>query len=176
MGRACGIDVPFVRPRELAGDSTPMLPVIQHAMAWLEDRGRRFDAICLLQPTSPLRRSADIDGCIDLLAESGADSVMTVLPVPDKFNPHWVYLADADDGLRLSTGDETPIPRRQDLPPAFHREGSVYVSRRDTVIAAGSLYGRRTIGYMMNPNDSVNIDTESDWELADRLLAAQEPR
>src|SRR5437773_5111592 len=70
VGRSCGLDVPFIRPQALAHDSTPMLPVVQHALRWFEAHGRRFDAVCLLQPTNPLRVSAHIDCCIDLLAES----------------------------------------------------------------------------------------------------------
>src|SRR5262245_49368383 len=61
IGRECGLEVPFMRPAELAEDETPMLPVIQHAVRWLEVRGDSFDAVCLLQPTNPLRRPDDID-------------------------------------------------------------------------------------------------------------------
>src|SRR5262245_47339603 len=82
VGRGCGLDVPFVRPAHLAEDATPMLPVVQHALQWFDDNGVRFDAVCLLQPTSPLRRAADIDHCIEMLDATGADSVVTVLPVP----------------------------------------------------------------------------------------------
>ena len=89
-GRRCGLEVPFLRPQELAADDTPMLPVIEHAVRWVEERGERFDAICLLQPTNPLRRAEEIDGCIELLIGTGADSVVTVLPVPAEYNPHWV--------------------------------------------------------------------------------------
>src|SRR5438477_7168262 len=64
VGRTCGLEVPFIRPAELAEDSTPTLPVIKHALEWMEDQGMRFDAVCLLQPTSPFRKSSDIDGCI----------------------------------------------------------------------------------------------------------------
>jgi CMP-N,N'-diacetyllegionaminic acid synthase len=172
VGRACGLDVPFMRPPALATDAAPMLPVVQHALRWFDERGARFDAVCLLQPTNPLRRAASIDACIDLLSSSEADSVVTVLPVPAEYNPHWVYFRSTDGSMRLSTGEAAPIARRQDLPAAFHREGSVYVSRRETVLA-GSLYGRRTIGHLVDAVDSVNIDEPSDWDLAEARLAAR---
>src|SRR5262245_13926725 len=70
VGRACGIEVPFLRPAELAQDTTPTLPVVQHALQFLEAMGSHFDAVCLLQPTNPFRRTVDIDNCIELL-ESG---------------------------------------------------------------------------------------------------------
>src|SRR5262249_44411537 len=57
VGRQHGLEVPFMRPPELAEDSTPTLPVAQHAIRWMEQSGERFDALCLLQPTNPLRRT-----------------------------------------------------------------------------------------------------------------------
>lgn len=172
-GRRCGLEVPFLRPAELARDETPMLPVVIHAMQFLESTalgGDRFDALCLLQPTNPLRRPEEIDGCINLLEKTDADAVVTILPVPTEFNPHWVYFEAADGGLRLSTGEATPIPRRQELPPAFHREGSIYVTRRDVLMERKSFYGDRLVGYPMDAARSVNIDTMGDWERAVRLL------
>jgi CMP-N-acetylneuraminic acid synthetase len=171
VGRRCGLEVPFMRPPELAQDDTPMLPVVQHAVRWLEERGDRYDAVCLLQPTNPLRRPEDIDACIELLAETGADALVTVLPVPHRYNPHWVCFRDGDGFLRLSTGEPVPISRRQDLPPAFHREGSVYVTRRDVLMEGNSLYGTRLAGLVMDPAVSVSVDDMLDWERAERLLA-----
>ncbi|MBK6797908.1 MAG: acylneuraminate cytidylyltransferase family protein [Acidobacteria bacterium] len=172
-GRQCGIDVPFPRPQELARDETPMLPVVQHAIRLMEATGERFDALCLLQPTNPLRKREDIDGCIELLIESGADAVVTVLPVPSEHNPHWVYFKDKAGYLRLSTGEPAPIPRRQELPPAYHREGSVYVTRRDVLIDQGSFYGSRLLGFPIDPARSVNIDTMDDWSRAEKLIAGK---
>jgi CMP-N-acetylneuraminic acid synthetase len=170
VGRSCGIEVPFLRPAELARDDTPSLPVVQHALGWLAERGASFDAVCLLQPTNPLRRAEDIDACIALFEQSNADAVITVLPVPAEYNPHWVYFQTADGRLQLSTGETTPIPRRQDLPAAFHREGSVYVTRVAVALERQSLYGERLLGYPISPERSVNIDTSADWERAERLL------
>jgi len=173
VGRLCGLDVPFMRPAELAEDDTPALPVVQHAVNYLELQGERFDAVCLLQPTNPLRRPEDIDGCIDLLEESGADSVVTILPVPLEYNPHWVYVRTENGRLRLSTGEAVPISRRQRLPPAFHREGSVYVTRRDVLMEQGSLYGEHLEGYPLDPARCVNIDNYEDWQRAEMLLQEQ---
>lgn len=170
VGRSCGIEVPFLRPAELAEDTTPTLPVVQHAVHFLESRGQRFDAICLLQPTNPLRQASDIDGCIELLERAEADTVFTMLAVPAEHNPHWVYFPNADGSLRLSTGEAAPIPRRQELPPAFHREGSVYVARRDVVMTKNSLYGAKVLGFEIERSRSVNIDTLEDWTKAETLV------
>ncbi len=174
VGRQCGLEVPFLRPPELARDDTPTLPVLQHAVRFLEDRGEFFDAICLLQPTNPMRQSSDIDACVALLEKTGVDSVVTVLPVPAEYNPHWVYFRNDDGTFRLSTGEKTPIPRRQLLPPAFHREGSVYVMRRAVLMLKNSLFGDTLAGQLMDPARSVNIDTMEDWAEAEKLLSTSQ--
>lgn len=170
IGKHCGLEVPFTRPAELSADETPMLPVVQHAMRWIEEHGENFDAVCLLQPTNPLRRAADIDGCIDLLEQSGSDSVFTVLRVPHEHHPHWVYLQDESGALRLSNGTSEPVSRRQDLPAAFHREGSVYVTLRDVLMEQNSLYGKISRGYVLASSTSVNIDGPEDWKAAERMI------
>ncbi len=171
VGVECGLEVPFFRPARLAEDDTPMLPVVHHAVSSMEDQGELFDAICLLQPTNPFRRSEDIDACIHLLETTNADAVVTVLPVPEEHNPHWVYFVDESGLLRLSTGEVSPITRRQELPPAYHREGSVYVTRRDVLMKENSLYGRRLVGHCIEQESSVNIDRVSDWVRAEELVA-----
>jgi CMP-N-acetylneuraminic acid synthetase len=173
VGKQCGLDVPFLRPADLAKDDTPTLAVIQHVLRWLEETGEPYDAICLLQPTNPFRPAAVIEACIQLFLDKKADSVFTVLPVPHQYNPHWVYFSKDDGSLVLSTGEPQPIPRRQALPPAFHREGSVYIARRDVVLLQNSLYGEKSFGYLMDPGKSVNLDTMADWERAEQLLANQ---
>ena len=170
VGRECGLMVPFMRPSHLAQDNTPTLPVIQHAINWCEIVGDYYDAICLLQPTSPFRQTKDIDACIQLLWDNDADAVVTVLPVPPKYNPHWVYFQTVDGSLHLSTGELIPLPRRQELPPAFHREGSIYVTRRDIIVEQNSLYGQKLLGYLIEPERSVNIDTVEDWHQAERIM------
>lgn len=174
-GRKYGLDVPFMRPAHLAGDKTPTLPVIVDALERLAGEGDLYDAVCLLQPTNPLRRAEDIDACIEVFARSDADAVVSVLRVPAEFNPKWVYWRDDGDGrLWLSTGEKEPVTRRQDLPPAFYRDGSVYVTRSRVILETGSLYGERVLSYEMNPEFSINIDTEEDWkQLEERFSQRQ---
>lgn len=172
VARACSVEVPFMRPAELAGDATPTLPVLEHAVAWLEAHGEVLDAICLLQPTNPLRAPGLIDSCIDLLASTGADSVVTVLRVPAEHNPHWVYFQDAAGLLHPAMAGAKPVTRRQDLPAAYHREGSVYVTRRDVLVNDHSLYGARMVGLEVDRSRTVNIDTVEDWARAEQLVSA----
>jgi len=170
VGRRCGLEVPFLRPAELARDETPTLPVLRHAVERLEAAGDRYDAICLLQPTCPLRRPEDIDACIELLERTGADSAASLLPVPAEYHPHWVYFRSGDGFFRLSTGEAEPVPRRQSLPEAFHRDGSVYVVRRDVLLGQNSLYGCRMAGWLAEAARGVNLDGPEDWQRVEDLL------
>ncbi len=173
MGRDLGVEVPFIRPSELASDSAPTFQVVVHAVEYMEKNNSfKFDAVCLLQPTNPLRRAEDIDACVELLEDSRADSVISILPVPHQYNPKWVYWRDEKGEMILSTGESAPVSRRQDLPDAFHREGSVYVTRREVLDTYGDLYGRKVQGYEIEPQRSVNIDTLDDWKQAEKILAS----
>ncbi len=173
VGRRCGVEVPFRRPEDLARDDTAMLPVVQHAVSHLEEAGDSFDAVCLLQPTHPFRCPQDIDGCIERLEQTEADSVITILTIPIAHHPEWIYLENSAGFLHLNTGHTEPIARRQDLSRAFHREGSVYLTRRDVVMKGNSLYGARLVGYLLDGKPSVDIDTEEDWEGAEALLSGR---
>lgn len=172
IARRCGLEVPFIRPAHLAQDDTPSLEVVRHAVDWLEANGEHIDAVCLLQPTHPFRRVRDIDDCVSLLESADADSVVTIVAVPPEYNPHWVFLQAADGTLHVSTGDAEPITRRQDLPPAFRREGSVYVTRRDVLMERRSMYGARMVGHLVPTDGRVDLDTLEDWARAEELLAA----
>lgn len=171
--KALGAEVPFERPASLAEDDTPMLPVVVHAVQSMSASGWKPDLVCLLQPTFPFRRASDIDACIEALEAHRADCVISVHRVPHQFNPHWVYFQRPDGSLGLATGESEPIPRRQDLPDAFHRSGSIYVSRSVIITERGSLYGDRVFGYEMPSEGSCNIDTTADWERAEALFQEQ---
>lgn len=157
VARECGVRV-IDRPADLARDETPTLPVVLHALEALGRDGLSFDAVCLLQPTNPLRSPEDIDAAIALLESAGADSVVSVRPVPAHFHPFWTYLVRPDGCLRQAAGDRL-VPRRQELPPAFHRDGSVYVTRASVLLSRRSLYGDRIVPYLIPGERSGGIDT-----------------
>lgn len=170
IGKAVGLDVPFLRPAELALDSTPMIEVVLHAIRWAQSRGEPYDAVCLLQPTSPLRSAGTIDRCISRLWEGEVDCVVSVRPVPPEYNPHWVYFETPEGLLRPSIGGTEPIPSRQLLPSAFHRDGSVFAAKTQSVLAHESLYGERTVGVLSPEDEACDLDTEEQWELLERKL------
>lgn len=167
--QAMGLEVPFMRPAELAGDTTPMLPVLQHAVAEMSARGFCADVVVLLQPTSPLRRAAHIDQAVDLLASTGADSVVTVVEVPHQFNP--VSVMRLEDGRLVPFLPGPPLLRRQDKPRLFARNGPAVLAVRVSVLERGSLYGDDVRPLLMAPEESVDIDTPFDVDLVELLLA-----
>jgi len=170
IGKSVGLDVPFFRPAELALDSTPMIEVVLHAIRWAQSQGEHYDAVCLLQPTSPLRSAGTIDRCISRLWEGETDCVVSIRPVPAEYNPHWVYFETAEGLLKPSLGDSDPIPARQMLPPAYHRDGSVFAAKTQSVLVHGSLYGTRTVGILSAEDEACDLDTEEQWGLLEQKL------
>lgn len=163
-----GIEVPFVRPAGLSADDTPTLPVVQHALQYWMDKGVYYDAVCLLQVTSPLRTPDFIDAAIDQFIDSDADSLISVRRVPDEYNPHWVFEKKGD--WQLATGDEKIISRRQDLPPAYIRDGALYITKTTVLMEQQSLYGKKINCYEREEKFYLNIDTAEDWIQAEKNI------
>jgi CMP-N,N'-diacetyllegionaminic acid synthase len=164
-----GCKPPFIRPSEFAQDTSSSLEVVQHAIAFFEAQNIFFDACCLLQPTNPFREKGFIDMAIEKFKSSKADSLVSVLEIPHEYNPHWAFEEASNGLLKIATGGLQIIPRRQDLPKAFHRDGSVYITKTE-VVKSGSLYGNSIAYIESNPQFHVNIDTMKDWEKAEKLL------
>jgi CMP-N-acetylneuraminic acid synthetase len=198
IARQLGIDVPFLRPAHLAADETPMLDVLTDLVASLERSERyRPDVLVLLQPTSPFRRAGHIDAAVDLLTSTGADSVVTVVPVPHQFTPSSLMRLEGDrlvpwadgppegghfdrsgdrSGVRsgvVSGFSRTPT-RRQDKPLLFARNGPAVVAVQTRIVTEGhTLYGPDTRGLVMAREESFDIDDAFDLEVAERLMASR---
>lgn len=169
VARNLNIEVPFVRPKEISTDDTPSIKVIDHAINFFANLGENFDAVCLLQPTSPFRNKEMIDEAIKEFESGNFDSLISVRQIPEEFNPQWIF-EEKNGSLRLVTGKKKIIPRRQDLPKAYHRDGALYLIKTKTIIDNKSLYGE-SIGYIdTTGNDYVNIDTPEDWIKAEKIL------
>ncbi len=169
IAEKAGAEVPFMRPAPLASDTTPMIDVTVHALDCLHKSGKEYDAVCLLQPTCPFRAEGFIDRAIGRFTDYGSDSLISVLPVPEKFNPHWIFEELDEHLLKLATGENEIISRRQDLPHVYHRDGSLYLTRTGVITAMHSLYGR-SIGYIVSDQVyHVNIDNFEDWQKAEEI-------
>ncbi len=169
IAKQFGAEVPFIRPNHLATDEASSISVVMHALDFFEKQNEFFDAICLLQPTSPFRYNGFIDLAIKKFIDDDVDALVSVLPVPHEYNPHWVFKQNSNGMLQIATGEKEIIKRRQDLPPAYFRDGSIYITKT-SVIKSGSFYGSK-LSYIENdPEFYVNIDTLKDWEIAEAKL------
>lgn len=170
VAKSLGIKVPFVRPTELAQDHTPTIDVIIHALQWYESQNVFFDAVCLLQATSPFRMVAFLDKAIEKFIVSGCDSLVSVQKVPHEYNPHWTFEVNPDGNLKIATGETEIISRRQELPTAYHRDGSIYMTKTEVLLQQHSLYGK-SIAFIESDSEMyVNIDTMEDWEKAEIMV------
>jgi CMP-N-acetylneuraminic acid synthetase len=168
-GRSLGVEVPFMRPADLASDDAPMLPVLQHAVRSLAAEGFAAEAAVLLQPTSPLRPSGRIDQAVELLEATGADSVVSVVEVPHQYNPLSVMTLD---GGRLYPYSPGPlVTRRQDKPRVYARNGPAVLAVRTSVLEGGSLYGQDTRALVMDRRESVDVDDAWDLEILELMLS-----
>lgn len=166
IARECGAEVPFMRPEELAQDSTLDLPVFQHALDWLrEHEGYQPDLVVQLRPTSPLRPVGLVDQAIQLMIDHPeADSVRGVVSAGQ--NPHKMWRIAADGSMKplLSVeGISEPYNApRQSLPPVYWQTGHIDVIRPE-VIRRGSMSGSRILPVEIDPSFTVDIDTPRDW-------------
>ncbi|MGY8994315.1 MAG: acylneuraminate cytidylyltransferase family protein [Rhodospirillales bacterium] len=168
--RAQGADVPFLRPTALAADETPTLPVLQHALSWLDEHEKYApDALMVLQPTSPLRTAAHIDEAIGLFrSDPAADSLVSCVRVPHHFHPRSVMQMGGEGYLGPYLEGAQPL-RRQNKEAVFARNGAaIYISRTD--VLEHSIFGVRMLCYLMAEEDSLDIDTFEDMAAAEKVL------
>jgi CMP-N,N'-diacetyllegionaminic acid synthase len=172
VGRELGLTVPFLRPQTLARDDTPMLPVVKHALKQMEELTRhKYDIIVLLQPTSPMRTSKDIDTCINtLMSNRMADSIVSVVGIPHNYSPASAMVLNGDFLKNLNRQDEQKN-LRQVKPQFWARNGAaIYAFKRYTLLANNTMYGENILAYEMSLKRSIDIDTEFDLEIAEFLI------
>jgi CMP-N-acetylneuraminic acid synthetase len=163
-------EVPFLRAKSLASDTTPTIDVIIDLLEQMKLNNYNFDLVCLLQPTVPFRNRILLQNCIEKYEKCKLDSLISVRQVPTHINPHWTFEETDNQLLRISTGEKKIITRRQDLPISYYRDGAVYLTAIDVIMQSKSLYGDR-LGYFENKDEEyVNIDTLDDWEKAEKMV------
>ncbi len=163
-----GCEVPFVRPAELARDDASSVDVVLHAVKKLPG----YDYVVLLQPTSPFRSTADIDGCIEYCIRRGAKSCTSVT-LPER-HPSWMYSMGREGRLQpLIDPGEEKATRRQDLPVVYVLNGAVYVAECEWFMAGKTLIDHSTIGYEMDQESYMDIDQPYQFHIADLVLREQ---
>ncbi len=171
-GRKFGLAAPFLRPSELSTDTAGALETVQHALGQVEaESGTRYDVILVVEPTSPLRMPADLEGATRLLVESGADAVVTVSPLPGKAHP--LKVLRVDNGLLTHFLPEgRSVANRQELERLYWRNGVCYALTRECLLEQQTYFGARTLPYAIE-REIVNIDEPWELERA-RFLAGEE--
>ncbi len=155
------------RPAELASDTAPAIGYVRHA---LEVMGGGFDAFCIVQPSSPLTLSSDIDGTVELLERSGAETAVSVVELDHAVHPFKMKVMEGDKLLPFLE-EERGRMQSHELPRVFVRNCSVYVSRVGVLDAYGSVIGGDQRGFVMPPERSIDINVELDLVIAEVLLS-----
>lgn len=165
IARRYGCEVPFVRPAGLAEDDTPGVDPIIHALNTLNEK---YDYVVVLQPTSPLRTFNHIDCCLEMLDEKKAPACVSVSRSSQ--NPYWMFILDKGKTMRPLLA-EGPLPkRRQELPAVYSLNGAIYCARVDWLLRNKCFVSAETRAFVMPPESSVDIDTESDLKMCELIL------
>lgn len=162
-----GLKVPFLRPAELATDTAGTYEVLLHAVDFYEQQGKKYDAVLLLQNTSPFRTAKQVNEALQLF-RSDIDMVVSVKECPA--NPYYCVFEEDEDGyLHICKGDGN-ITRRQDAPKVYEYNGAIYVINPRSLKAMPLNKFSRRLKYVMDANTSLDLDTMADWHLAELLM------
>ena len=156
------------RPSALAMDNTPMSSVISH----VAKKFTSFSHLVILQPTSPLRSTDDIDAVINQAERTGCPSVISVTEV--KNHPYWTFKKDSNERL-LPFCEEIELakfPTRQSLEKVYALNGAIYCVERSWFMETGKLIGQESLGYEMPLSRSIDIDSPEDWKFAQMSLSS----
>ena len=167
--KSISVDVPFIRPDQLASDKAKAIGVIQHAITMMEEiDGVTYDLVVYLEPPNPLRLVEDIDNCLDLFEENNPDCVVSVQEA-NQFHP--ILMKQIKDGRLLPIWKDEPegVPRQLYEPTAYMRNGAVYVFRKEHIMN-GIMYGKDILPYVMPVERSVCIDDMMDWYVAEAWM------
>jgi CMP-N-acetylneuraminic acid synthetase len=146
-----------------------MIDVLKHAVSWFDSQKYVVDNVILLQPTSPLRTSDQIDAALTIFLQKNPDTLVSIMEVPHQFNPVSV-LKEESDGKIVSFLNMPIITRRQDKPVVYARNGPAILITKAFLIKKGILYGDFTLGYLMDKVTSIDVDNYQDLMMADFFL------
>ena len=167
--RFAGARAPFIRPVELAGDTASSVDVVLHAIDWLASVGEHYDVVVLLEPTSPLRESEDIEGALDTLVRTGAESVVSICRV-ESTHPAFIYRRGDGERLNPLMQRQPTGLRRQEIEPLYFLEGTVYVSQINALRRYQSFYHEDTVGYEVPRWKALEVDEMDDLVMIEALM------
>ncbi len=173
IAKEYGSSVPFLRPGHLASDTATSFDVVKHAVDFYKDElGKEFDCIVLLEPTSPLRTTQDIDMAIKLLLSSSATSVVGICKTEEK-NPAFLVHMDQSNYISGYENEDMRILRRQDVKNIYFFEGSIYISYIKTYLYKQTFYHESTIGFEFTKYKSLEIDDMADFIMVEAMMKSK---
>ncbi len=167
VAKKYGAEVPFIRPKELARDETPTLPVLQHTVKYLEEKENyRPDIVVLLYATSPLLRAERVSEAVGMLKEGGFDSILSVI---EDRGHYWIKKEDNYERLYPKV-----LKNRQFTEPLFNENGAIYICKRDLLMEKNEIVGGKIGFLVMKRDESIDIDELLDFEIAEFLMKREE--
>ena len=162
-----GANIPFLRPKELAQDDSSTRDVILHLVDYFERKKSMPSVIVLLQVTSPLRNSKHLNEALDLFFHKDCDMVVSV--TESKTSPYFNLYEENKEGY-LQKSKDGAFTRRQDVPPVYEYNGAIYIFKTKSIVESEMKDFEKITKYVMSKNDSVDIDDEVDWKIAEYIL------
>lgn len=164
VSRSLGAEVPFMRPKELAEDTSTSIDVVQHTINMLKAAGEEYDYVMILQPTSPLRIAEDIDESIKKIVDTDADSVMGMVEIQDFSIPKLKFIKD-DQITSIFEDEGKQSAHRNESQNAFKRNTAIYLTKTD-LLMQGDLFGKISRPWIMPQERSLDVNDPIDLEIA----------
>lgn len=171
VAKSYGVEVPFLRPEELAQDNSQAADAIVHALKWVEKNDKRYDYVQYIFPTAPLRTSKDIRNGIDVLFEKNADMVIGVCETSHP--PLWANVLPDNHSLKGFIKPEHLV-NRQELPKTYRLSGGIHLAKWEVFYEKKIWCEQNTFAYIMPSDHSVDIDSEMDLKFAELLLGIEQ--
>lgn len=174
VARGCGAEVPFLRPQDLARDEVSLIPVVKHAMEYLDKQGWRADIVASLQPTSPLTEPEDIEKAVNKMIETGCDSVVSVGKI-ERYHPYRAMKLEGDKLMPVYQEGQRFL-QRQDLPPHYAFNGAIYVRSRDLLEGWDGqdfALGEDIRAIIMDREKSVDVNSPLDFLVVEAILKSR---
>ena len=172
VGKEYGAEVPFIRPDSLASDTSTSMDAINHAIEFLKKENRIYDLLVLIEPTSPLRDTEDIDSAIETLIKS--DSGESIVGVAKTECAHPDFLVSiGKEGITKKYVQQNGVKRRQDLEDLYFYEGSFYITKIDSLKRNNGFYHDKTLGFVIPKWKSIEIDDLYDFIMCEALMKAK---
>lgn len=165
LSHSLGAEIPFIRPPNLALDTTPGIASVFHALEQLPETSQ----ILLLQPTSPLRSLEDIESTLEISRSQKASSIVSLT---ESKSPTWMYTINHSNQI-VPISKEPRCESRQIGSTTYILNGAIFFATRDFILEEQSLINHDTIGYIMPPERSIDIDTLYDWKVAEYIKRTQ---